>query len=81
MYRKIGRDIKIAINLYERGRLSLANILNCLEISERTFWCIRKLWTETGDVVCHNHGIPGRNSGRVGGRLGARSKPHSESAA
>ncbi|KAG6376752.1 hypothetical protein JVT61DRAFT_1773 [Boletus reticuloceps] len=78
MYHKIGRDIKIAINLYERDRLSLANILNCLEISERTFWCICKLWTETGDVVCHN---PGRNSGRVGGRLGARSKPHSESAA
>ncbi|KAF8433346.1 hypothetical protein L210DRAFT_961246 [Boletus edulis BED1] len=62
MYRKIGRNIKIvAINLYKHDHLSLANILNCLEISKRMFWHICKLWMETGDVVHHNHGIPDIN--------------------
>lgn len=61
MYRKISRDVKIAaINLYEHGALSLDEILDCVGFSERTFWRILKLWRETGDVVRHNYGLPGR---------------------
>ncbi|KAF8833709.1 hypothetical protein BDN67DRAFT_1053636, partial [Paxillus ammoniavirescens] len=61
MYRKISRDVKItAINLYERNLLNLEQILDCVGFSERTFYRILQIWRETGDVVQHTHGTPGR---------------------
>jgi transposase len=60
-YRKISRDIKLAaIRLYERELLSLDDILDCVGFHERTFYRILALWRETGDVVRHNFGAPGR---------------------
>ncbi|KAG2340501.1 hypothetical protein BDR05DRAFT_889733 [Suillus weaverae] len=37
--------------------LSLEQILACVGFSDRTFWCICKLWREAGDVIQHNYGI------------------------
>lgn len=60
-FRKISRDVKLAaINLYEHNMLSLEQILECVGISESTFWRVCKLWRETGDVVRHNYGAAGR---------------------
>lgn len=51
MYCKISRDVKIAaLNLYETGQMSLADILACVGFSRRTFFRVLKLWRETGDV-------------------------------
>ncbi|KAJ7038456.1 hypothetical protein C8F04DRAFT_915687, partial [Mycena alexandri] len=48
----ISRDVKIAaLNLYEHGRLSLTEILDCVGFSRRTFFRVLKLWCTTGDVV------------------------------
>ncbi|KAG1785611.1 uncharacterized protein HD556DRAFT_1435081 [Suillus plorans] len=48
-FHKISRDVKLAaVNLYEREILSLEQILECVEFSERTFWRILKLWRENG---------------------------------
>ncbi|KAF8880280.1 hypothetical protein BD779DRAFT_1419512, partial [Infundibulicybe gibba] len=59
--RKITRDIKLAaIRLHERDLLTLAEILDCLRISRRTFYRILDLWRTTGDVIKHTHGICGR---------------------
>ena len=61
MYRKIAPDVKIAaMNLYERNLLSLDQILDCVGFSESTFWRTLKLWRETGDVINHPIGVPGR---------------------
>ncbi|KAF9237948.1 hypothetical protein BU15DRAFT_88537 [Melanogaster broomeanus] len=58
MYRKISRDVKLAtINLYEHHHLSLEDLLACVRFSESTFWCILRVWHETGDVVKHTHGV------------------------
>lgn len=60
-YRKISRDVKIAaVNLFERNLLPLDAILGCVGFSESTFWRIWKLWNDTGDVVAHKPGTPGR---------------------
>ncbi|KAG1774923.1 hypothetical protein EV702DRAFT_973892, partial [Suillus placidus] len=59
--RKISHDLKLAaVNLFERNLLTIRRIVNCVSFTERTFWCIMKLWQETGDVVRHNTGLPGR---------------------
>lgn len=51
-YPKISRDLKLAaIRLYEGDILVLPDILDCLRISQRTFFRIWKLWNETGNVV------------------------------
>ncbi|KAJ7020874.1 hypothetical protein C8F04DRAFT_973533, partial [Mycena alexandri] len=53
-FRHISRDVKIAaLNLYENGRLTLPEILECVGFSERTFYRILSLWRTTGDVVGH----------------------------
>ncbi|KIM51414.1 hypothetical protein SCLCIDRAFT_52535, partial [Scleroderma citrinum Foug A] len=58
---KISRDVKIAaMNLYEQNLLSLEQILDCVRFSESTFWHTLRLWRETGDVVNHPTGSPGR---------------------
>ena len=55
-------DIKLAaIQLYELDLLDLDNILQSCGFSLRTFYCILKLWCETGDVVklnTNHHGHP-----------------------
>jgi transposase len=61
MFRKISRDIKIAVlNLYESDISPLEDILACVGFSKRTFYRILKLWKETGDVVTHRHANKGR---------------------
>ncbi|KAF9233445.1 hypothetical protein BU15DRAFT_53881 [Melanogaster broomeanus] len=61
MYRKISRDVKLAaINLYEHHHLSLEDLLARMGFSESTFWCILRLWHETGNVVKHTHGVHSR---------------------
>ena len=60
-YRKISRDLKLAaMNLYERGLISLDDILDCVGFSERTFYCMLSLWRETGNVIKYTHGLRGR---------------------
>ncbi|KAG2133386.1 hypothetical protein BD769DRAFT_1354128, partial [Suillus cothurnatus] len=57
----ISRDVKLAaVKLHEQNILSLEQILDCVGLSESTFWRMLKLWRETGDVVQHNYGPPGR---------------------
>ena len=52
VYHTIHRDVKIAaIQLGERQLLPLNDILLCCGISRRTFYRIKKLWRETGDVI------------------------------
>jgi transposase len=61
LFRKLSRDLKMAaIRLYEGDVLPLADILNCLGFSERTFYRMLDLWRNTGDVVRHTYGIRGR---------------------
>jgi len=60
MYCKISCNVKIVVmHLYEHNLLSLSDILDCVGFSPSTFWCTLKLWQGTGDVVKHNHGLPG----------------------
>ena len=57
-FRKISRDLKIAaVRLYERNLLPLVDILDCLQMSESTFYRVLNLWNNTGDVVRHTFGI------------------------
>ncbi|TFY78726.1 hypothetical protein EWM64_g5286 [Hericium alpestre] len=54
-FRKISRDVKIAaIRIWQRHLLQLDQILECLDFSEQTWFCILKLWHETGDLVRQN---------------------------
>ena len=56
MYHKIGCDVKIAaIRLHERSLLDLNDILNCCKISRSTWFCVLKLWQETGNIVSNNN--------------------------
>ena len=60
-FRKISRDLKVAaMRMHDQGILPVAAIIDCLQISERTFYRVRELWVTTGDVVCRTHGIHGR---------------------
>ncbi|KAJ3523244.1 hypothetical protein NMY22_g11530 [Coprinellus aureogranulatus] len=60
-YRPISKDLKLAaVRLHEGGHLSIDNIIDCLQISRSTFFRVLKLWRETGDVVAHRVGLPGR---------------------
>ena len=62
VYRKILPDMKLAaVKLYEKNLLSFDDILDCCGLSERTFWHVRKLYQETGDVeppTCTTRGQP-----------------------
>ncbi|KAI5894903.1 Homeodomain-like protein, partial [Schizophyllum commune] len=61
VYRTISRDLKLAaVKLYDAGHMIVEDICDCVGFSTRTFSRIHRLWTETGDVVKHKHGIPGR---------------------
>lgn len=49
------------MKLYERGLLNLDDILECCNLSESTFWRVRKLYKQTGQVSppkSHTQGRP-----------------------
>ena len=49
------------MRIHDQGILSVgAIIIDCLQISQRTFYRILNLWVTTGDVVRHTNGIRGR---------------------
>ena len=61
MYRHISRDVKIAaIRIFERGLMDLDDILECCQLSRRTWYRILKLWQTTGDVVSESKSLRGR---------------------
>jgi hypothetical protein len=48
----ISRGVKLAaLRVYECDLLPLRVILECCDFSIRTWYCIHKLWIETGDVI------------------------------
>ncbi|KAG2029105.1 hypothetical protein BDR03DRAFT_1051553 [Suillus americanus] len=50
--RKISADLKFAaIRLHEQGILRLSEILNCVGFSRMTFYRIKKLYNDTGNIV------------------------------
>ena len=49
-----------AFGLYEQDLLPLVDILDCLQMSERTLYQILNLRNNTDDVVRHTFGIRGR---------------------
>lgn len=60
-FRKISRDLKLAtMRMYNQGILPVGAIIDCLQISRRTFYRILDLWITTGDVVRHTNGVRGR---------------------
>ena len=60
-FRKISCDLKLAaVRLYQGNHLPLDDILDCLKMSESTFYRVLSLWNTTGDVVWHTFGIRGR---------------------
>ena len=60
-FRKISRDLKLAaMRMHDQGILPMHTIIDCLQISRRTFYYILELWNTTGDVVHHTNGIRGR---------------------
>ncbi|KAH7921101.1 hypothetical protein BV22DRAFT_992269, partial [Leucogyrophana mollusca] len=59
--RIISPDVKIAaLRLYEAGHIGLGDILDCVGFSRRTFFRVRKLYSETGDVVKPRSAFRGR---------------------
>ena len=60
LYCKISKDLKMTkIRLYECDLLPLVDILDCLGMSEHTFYWVLELWNNTGDIVRHTFGIHG----------------------
>ncbi|KAG2030017.1 hypothetical protein BDR03DRAFT_879419 [Suillus americanus] len=50
--RKISADLKFAaIRLHGQGILRLSEILNCVGFSRMTFYRIKKLYNNTGNIV------------------------------
>ena len=59
-YHFIPRAVKIsAMKLYEHELLPLDTILDVMEMSRSTFFRVRKLWRETGDVISHKTSLQG----------------------
>jgi len=48
------------MRMHEHGILSVAQIIDCLQISRRTFYHVLELWHTTGDVIRHTNGVRGR---------------------
>ena len=60
-FRKISCNLKLAaMRMYNQGILPVGAIIDCLQISRRTFYRILDLWITTGDVVRHTNGVRGR---------------------
>ena len=58
---KISRDLKLAaMRMHDQGILPVHTIIDCLQISRRTFYNVLELWITTGDVVRHTDGVRGR---------------------
>jgi hypothetical protein len=54
---KISRDVKIAaINLHDTSIFPVEDLCQLVGFSVCTFWCIHRLWVETGNVVTHKYG-------------------------
>ena len=50
--RKISADVKLAaICLGEKNLMNVSDILECVGFSKRTFYCVLKLYRDTGNVV------------------------------
>jgi len=61
-FRKISRDLKLAaMRMHDQGILPVGTIIDCLQISRRTFYRVLELWITTGDVVRRTHGVRGRH--------------------
>ena len=45
--------------MHELGILTVAQIIDCLQISRRTFYRVLQLWNSTGDVVQHTNSVCG----------------------
>jgi hypothetical protein len=61
LFRKISKDVKVAaMRMYDADLLPLGTILDFLDMSRRTFFRVRTLWIETGDVVRQTDGIKGQ---------------------
>ena len=59
-FRKVSCDLKLAaIRMHELGILTVAQIIDCLQISRRTFYRVLQLWNSTGDVVQHTNSVRG----------------------
>jgi len=59
--RKILHDLKLAaLCLHQHGAMPLSDILQCLGISWMTFFCVQKIFHETGDVVKPRSAYRGR---------------------
>ena len=59
-FSKILCDLKlVAVRLYQGNHLPLDDILDCLKMSESTFYRVLSLWNTTGDIVRHTFGICG----------------------
>jgi hypothetical protein len=62
-FRKLSRDLKLAaIYMHELGILTVAQIIDCLQISHRMFYRVQEFWNTTGDVIQHTNGVCGRPS-------------------
>ena len=60
-FHKISRDLKLAaMHMHDQEILPVGAIIDCLQISRRTFYRILDLWVTTGDVVYHTNGVRGR---------------------
>jgi transposase len=58
---KISQDLKLAaMRMHNQDILPVFAIIDCLQISQRTFYRILDLWVTTGDVVHHTNGVHGR---------------------
>ena len=61
VYRFISRDVKLAaICLIERDLIPLEVVLECCDISERTWYRVLALWRRTGDVINPKPSLRGR---------------------
>ena len=57
-FRKISRDLKLAaMRVHDQGILPVYAIIDCLQISRRSFYRVRNLWVTTGDVVHRTFGV------------------------
>ena len=43
--------------MHEIGILSVAQIIDCLQISHHTFYQVLELWNTTGDVIWHTNSV------------------------
>lgn len=60
-YQKISHNLKLAaMHMHDQEILSVADIIDCLNISRCTFCHILDLWRTTGNVVHYTNGVHGR---------------------